>query len=55
MMFMGHEIMGNKPFYHIYLHGLIRAEDGQKMSKSKGNGIDPIDVIEKYGADALRL
>jgi len=42
------------PFKNVYLHGLVRAADGQKMSKSKGNGVDPLQMIEKYGADALR-
>lgn len=43
------------PFSHVYLHGLVLDKDGRKMSKSKGNGIDPTDMIEKYGADALRM
>lgn len=55
MMTMGHDVMKEKPFDHIYLHGLIKDSKGQKMSKSKGNGVDPMDVIAKYGADALRL
>ncbi len=47
--------LGEIPFKTVYLHGMIRDRKGQKMSKSKGNGIDPIEMIEKYGADALRL
>lgn len=55
MLMMGMEMTGNVPFEHVYLHGLVRDEKGQKMSKSKGNVINPISVIEKYGADALRM
>ncbi len=47
--------LGEIPFETVYLHGMVRDRKGQKMSKSKGNGIDPIEVIEQYGADALRL
>lgn len=54
MIFQGLEFTDERPFEHVLIHGLIRAEDGRKMSKSLGNGIDPIDVIEEYGADALR-
>lgn len=54
MMLMGTELTGQMPFKNVYLHGLVRAEDGQKMSKSKGNGIDPMKMIEEYGADSLR-
>lgn len=54
MMFQSLEFTGKAPFENVLIHGLIRAEDGRKMSKSLGNGIDPMDVIEKYGADALR-
>lgn len=54
MIFTALEFTGEKPFADVLIHGLIRAEDGRKMSKSLGNGIDPLDVIEKYGADALR-
>lgn len=54
MIFQSLEFTGRRPFDNVLLHGLIRAEDGRKMSKSLGNGIDPMDVIEKYGADALR-
>lgn len=54
MYFQGLEFMDKKPFERVLIHGLIRAEDGRKMSKSLGNGIDPMDVIDKYGSDALR-
>ncbi len=54
MIFQSLEFTGKKPFKHVLLHGLIRDEEGRKMSKSLGNGIDPMDVIDKYGADALR-
>lgn len=54
MYFQSLHFMDQKPFDHVLIHGLIRAEDGRKMSKSLGNGIDPMDVIDKYGADALR-
>jgi valyl-tRNA synthetase len=55
MIMMGLEFMGDVPFHHVYIHALVRDERGQKMSKSKGNVIDPLDLIEKYGADALRM
>ena len=55
MIFSGYEQMGEKPFHTVLFHGLIRDSQGRKMSKSLGNGIDPLDVIEQYGADALRL
>jgi valyl-tRNA synthetase len=55
MLFMGIYKTGKVPFRDVYLHGLIRDEKGQKMSKSKGNVIDPIDVSKEYGADALRM
>lgn len=55
MVFSGYEHMGKKPFDAVLFHGLIRDELGRKMSKSLGNGIDPLEVIEKYGADALRF
>jgi len=55
MIMMGIELTGQVPFKDIYLHGMVRAADGKKMSKSTGNGIDPLDMIEKYGTDALRL
>ena len=54
MIFQSLEFTGKAPFKHVLLHGLIRDEQGRKMSKSLGNGIDPMDVIEKYGVDALR-
>jgi valyl-tRNA synthetase len=55
MMMVGLEFMGEVPFREVYIHGLVRDERGQKMSKSKGNVIDPLELIEKYGADALRF
>lgn len=55
MVFSGMEQMGEVPFKDVYIHGLIRDELGRKFSKSLGNGIDPLEVIEKYGADPLRL
>jgi valyl-tRNA synthetase len=55
MMMMGLRFRGEVPFREVYIHGLVRDERGQKMSKSKGNVIDPIELIEKYGADALRF
>ena len=55
MIFSGYEHMGEKPFKTVLFHGLIRDSQGRKMSKSLGNGIDPLEIIEKYGADALRL
>lgn len=55
MVFMGLEFMGDVPFRTVLIHGLVRDALGRKMSKSLGNGIDPIDVIEEYGADALRF
>ncbi|MCJ7832411.1 MAG: valine--tRNA ligase, partial [Actinobacteria bacterium] len=54
MIMLGMEHMGEVPFREIYLHGLMRDEDGMKMSKSKGNVADPLDVVAQYGADALR-
>jgi valyl-tRNA synthetase len=54
MIFQSLEFTGKTPFKHCLIHGLIRDKDGKKMSKSLGNGVDPIEVIEKYGADALR-
>lgn len=55
MMMMGLHFMGDVPFREIYIHALVRDEKGQKMSKSKGNVIDPLDLINKYGCDALRF
>lgn len=55
MIFQSVEFTDQKPFRDVLLHGLIRDEEGRKMSKSLGNGIDPMEVIEKYGADALRF
>lgn len=52
MIFQGLEFTGERPFKDVLIHGLVRDEQGRKMSKSLGNGIDPMDVIEKYGADA---
>ena len=54
MMFQAVEFTGTMPFNHVLIHGLIRDEQGRKMSKSLGNGIDPMDIINQYGADALR-
>jgi len=55
MIFSGYENMGQKPFHTVFFHGLIRDSQGRKLSKSLGNGIDPLEIIEQYGADALRL
>ena len=55
MIFSGCKHMGQTPFKHVLIHGLVRDAQGRKMSKSLGNGIDPIEIIEKYGADALRF
>ena len=55
MIFSGLEFLGKKPFEYVYMTGLIRDEKGRKMSKSLQNAIDPMDVIDKYGADALRF
>ena len=55
MVFSGIEQTGKLPFDHVLFHGLVRDDQGRKMSKSLGNGIDPLEVIDKYGADALRL
>ena len=55
MIFSGFEQMGEKPFHTVLFHGLIRDAQGRKMSKSLGNGIDPLEIIDQFGADALRL
>ncbi len=55
MIFSGYAQMGQAPFHTVLFHGLVRDSQGRKMSKSLGNGIDPLEVIDKYGADALRL
>ena len=55
MVFSGLEQTGKSPFKHVLIHGRVRDSQGRKMSKSLGNGIDPLEVIDKYGADALRL
>ena len=55
MMFSGLEHTGKVPFDTVLIHGLVRDSQGRKMSKSLGNGIDPLEVIDKYGADALRF
>ena len=55
MVFSGLEQTGKTPFHHVLIHGLVRDSQGRKMSKSLGNGIDPLEVIDKYGADALRM
>jgi len=55
MIFSSMEFMGREPFHHVLIHGLVRDALGRKMSKSLGNGIDPLEVVDKYGADALRL
>jgi valyl-tRNA synthetase len=55
MIFSGIEHTGKVPFHDVLIHGIVRDEQGRKMSKSLGNGIDPLEIIEKYGADALRF
>ncbi len=55
MMFSALEHTGQVPFKHVFIHGLVRDSQGRKMSKSLGNGIDPLEIVEKYGADALRF
>ena len=55
MIMMGYEFMGQKPFSHVYIHQLVRDKYGRKMSKSLGNGIDPLEVIDEFGADPMRF
>ncbi len=55
MMMMGYHFIGKRPFFDVYVHALVRDEQGQKMSKTKGNVIDPLEMVEKYGADTLRF
>ncbi|HBY73831.1 MAG TPA: valine--tRNA ligase, partial [Candidatus Kerfeldbacteria bacterium] len=55
MILMTTYALGQVPFEHVYLHGLVRDKQGRKMSKSLGNGIDPLDMIAEYGTDALRI
>ena len=55
MMMMGEHFMGETPFATVYIHALVRDEHGQKMSKAKGNIVDPLDLIDRYGCDALRF
>ncbi len=52
MMMMGQHFMGQVPFHDVYLHALVRDETGRKMSKSTGNVIDPLEMIDKYGTDS---
>lgn len=55
MILMSQYLLGEVPFHTVYLHGILRDAQGQKFSKSRGNGVDPIEVIDQYGADALRM
>jgi len=55
MIMAGMEFTGQSPFKEVFIHGLIRDKQGRKMSKSLGNGIDPLDIVEEYGADALKF
>jgi valyl-tRNA synthetase len=54
MVMMGLELTGESPFNTVYLHGLVRAADGSKMSKTKGNVVDPLETVSEFGADSLR-
>src|ERR1043165_9267851 len=55
MVMTGLDFMGDIPFHHVYIHATVLDAKGERMSKAKGNGIDPLDLIDKYGADALRF
>jgi valyl-tRNA synthetase len=55
MVFAGYECMGESPFKYVFVHGLVRDSEGRKMSKSLNNGVDPLEIIDKFGADALRF
>src|SRR3989337_4481286 len=55
MMMMGLKFMGDVPFRDVYIHGLVRDERGKEYSKTRGNVLDPLDLIQRYGADALRF
>jgi valyl-tRNA synthetase len=55
MMMMGQHFMHEVPFHTVYMHALVRDEKGQKMSKSKGNVMDPLEIVDEFGADALRF
>lgn len=55
MIFVSKELLDKEPFKNVFIHGLVRDEQGRKMSKSLGNGIDPLEIVEEYGADALRF
>ena len=55
MMMMGLKFMGEVPFRDVYIHGLVRDERGEKYSKTRGNVVDPLDLIDRFGADALRF
>jgi len=55
MIMFGRYATGKYPFYTVYLHGMVCDEHGKKMSKSAGNGIDPLEMIDEFGADAVRL